>query len=176
MACSNIAKAINVGCEGSVGGIRVVYLADWDKTKMTVNEKGEATFTGETAITWYEFKFRKNTSSLSSTLNVADDGSAMVASDLLMSFSRMDTEKRASINALTYAETMAVAIDSNGTGFFLGAQNPLYTSAGEGMTGQNRTDSNHYSITLHDDSTDYPLTVDATSLAAIEKNATKANA
>ena len=178
MACSNITKMAFDLCEGSVGGIRTVYLADWKRAVAKIGDDGKnvesfAPATGET-IEWHEYKFRKNTSSLTSTLNVQDDGSSMIGTDLVMQFSRMDTDKRLAINAMTYADVMAVVVDSNGTAFFLGNTNPLYVSAGEGVTGQNRTDSNHYSLTLHDDDADYPYTLTQTALDAVIANA-KAN-
>ena len=77
-----------------------------------------------------------------------------------MQFSRMETQKRTVIAALSIAEVCGLVLDCNGFIWALGFDEPVTSSAGVGQTGTARTDSNNYQITLSDFSKSYPYEVD----------------
>lgn len=155
MACSTISKFTFDVCESSLGGIRTVYLANWKEDAALASE-GEITgFTS--GITWYEYGFRKNTGSMTHTLNVADDGSNNVTTVLSLVFGKMDTQKRIAMSALANADIMAIVVDNNGERTFLGKDCPVNVSNGTGETGTNRSDANRFTMELTDDSKEYPL-------------------
>ena len=109
---------------------------------------------------WYKFTFRRNTANMTSTLNIDDaNGINYVQTDLQLVFSRMDLSKRLEIIGLSQAPSAAVVKDANGNYWALGYNEPVIASAGEGATGTNRSDSNHYSLTLTDISETFPLPV-----------------
>lgn len=173
MACSStLNSGINGRCDTSMGGIVEVAIANYatgiftlrgaEETTTDVTEAISAEADASTATTkWYKFQFRKGTSQMSSTLTIDDaNGINYVSTELQMLFGRMDTEKRISIGALAQSELVAVVKDCNGKYWALGVVEPITASAGEGMTGQARGDSNHYSITLTDDCPVFPLPVE----------------
>lgn len=166
-------------CQPNLGGIKNIWLADWEADVATLTGAE-----GETAveklignkvtalkedIIWTHYPMRKNTCSMTSTLNNSTEGASYVTTELAMVFSKMETQKRIAIQALAIGQVMAVVEDSNGERWFLGADEPLTATAGSGETGTAKADSNRYSLTLTDESLGFPYPL----AAEIELNVKK---
>lgn len=170
MSCANIKSFTYNACQGNVGGIKKVWIANYVDGAVTPVDDASASAASETLITgfttgytsvsgtnlFYEFNFRKNTASMTSTLNVSDNGSSYVSTELSMVFSRMDADKRAAIMALVLSDAMVIVEDCNGNKWFLGEMNPVNASASTGESGTQKSDNNAYSITLTDDNNAFP--------------------
>lgn len=168
-------------CCPNIGGIKKVYLArKSDVTAVTRVEDTETT--GEigyiTGITlaqdaqWHLYKFRKNTGSMTSTLNVNDDtGNTYVTTEINLVFGRMDTKKRIEMTALVQSEVVAVVLDSNGIAWYVGFDDYVSASAGTGETGTNKEDRNAYTLTLSSENTDWPWELSDTAFAAVKTSA-----
>ena len=161
MACSQTLSGITLDCQSSMGGIKKVWLANYVDDAALLGADGIISgFTGVT--TWYEYSFRKNTGSMTSTLNVdAANGVNYVSTELSLVFTKMDTAKRIEMSALAVSEVMAVVEDANGKRWFLGFDEPIAASAGTGETGTAKTDGNKYTLTLTDESATFPYEVSA---------------
>ena len=170
MACSQTLAGLTRDCTPSMGGIVEVYLANRaDITAVTVTSGVITAITKDTGKKFYKYTFARNTGSLSSNYTIDDTtGAKFVVSDLLMVFNRMETAKRLEISALAQAELVAVVGDANGKYWYLGYDEPLVISAGDGLTGTARSDRNGYSITLQDNSAEMPMEVDSTTVASLE--------
>lgn len=155
-SCSNQTIAgLCRDCEGSLGGIVSVYLANWVPDIFTV--ASGAVSAVSSAVTFYEYQFRKNTGSMTSTLNIdAANGTNFVSTELNLIFSRMETKKRIEMSALAVAQVAGIVKDANGKYYALGVSEPMEASAGDGQTGTVRTDGNRYSITLTDNQISFP--------------------
>ena len=155
-SCSNQTIAgLCKDCEGSLGGIVSVYLANYKADIFTVTSGAVSAV--DTATTFYEYQFRKNTGSMTSTLNIDPaNGVNFVQTDLVMLFSRMETKKRIEMAALSVGQLAGIVKDANGKFYALGVSEPMEASAGDGQTGTARTDGNRYSITLTDNQTSFP--------------------
>ena len=90
-----------------------------------------------------------------------------MASDLLLQFNRMETQKRVEITALALGDLVCIVKDANGKYWYLGKDEPVNASAGDGQTGTARGDANRYTITLHDESQEMPYEVDASIVDAL---------
>lgn len=171
MACSTLTTGINFNeCATSIGGIKEVYLAnaaDVDTENFTIDADGmitNITFvpsdpddpTSPPNHKFFKFGFRKNTGSMTSTLNVDDNTGASVSTDLVMDWREMNTEKRKAMSAFLQGEFVAIVLDANKRYWFLGYNLSITASAGTGETGTANTDANHYTITLNDVSADWP--------------------
>lgn len=168
-------------CQPNLGGIKNIWLAEWDEKAITtfdgfaegatVAEKlieGKIIALKEDII-WRHYPMRKNTCSMTSTLNNSTEGASYVTTELAMVFSKMETQKRIAIQALAIGQVMAIVEDSNGERWFLGADEPLTATAGTGETGTAKSDSNRYSLTLTDESLGFPYPL----AAEIELNVKK---
>ena len=158
MACSQTLSGLVHDCSPSMGGIKTVYLANKADVASITETSGKITaITMETAKYFHKYDFQKNAGSLSSNWQINNDnGVRYVQSDLLLVFSKMETTKRVEVSAMAAGELCAIVEDNNGVYHFLGKDEPLVISAGDGLTGAARGDRNAYSITLQDNSLDLP--------------------
>ena len=156
MACSTI-KTFNLNlCEGNIGGVVKLYLANVDDVSaVTTGSTSALTDDGIIEITmsgtskFQEFPIKKNTASFTSTLTVNDNGSSYVSSVLSFNMPHMKADKRAAMQALMLAEAVAIVKDSNGHYWMLGDQdNPLTNTAGTGETGTAKGDANQYTVEM----------------------------
>lgn len=165
-------------CEPNMGGIAKIFFIvhDFVVGKPTVtNEKITAITTkvktpGETPVyeKFKEFFVNPESSSLTSTLNAdRPNGILNYLNELAAQFNRMDTVKRIEATALAVNGVAAIVLDNNGKYWYLGYDQPAYASAGDGQTGQARTDANKYGITIQDFSLALPYEVDPTIIANI---------
>lgn len=170
MSCINQTIAgIERDCSTSKGGIVVVYLANYDDvTEVTVSEGKITGITLGEEKKFKEYHFRKNTGSMNSTLNVDPaNGVNYVNTDLVLQFLKMDTKKRIEMAALSVNDLVAIVKDANGLYWYLGYDEAIVATAGDGATGTARGDGNRYTITLQDTSSTFPYEVEGSIVAGL---------
>lgn len=171
MACGTLKSFTQDSCMGNIGGIKRVWLAEYDADDAIVtytSDSGEtsgqtlisAVTFSDSAKTWHEFYLKKNSAQATSEYQVGDGGSVFCQTSLEMNFNRQDAAKRAAVQSLALNELFVIYEDANGKKWFLGKDNPVTLSAGGGETGTNKTDLNKYNVTLVDDSMELPYQVD----------------
>ena len=169
MACSQVLNGIAADCQTNVGGVREVYIANYsDVTAIEVDDSSNMikTITMADTAKFKKYAFKKNTSSMTSTLNVDPaNGVNFVQTDLALVFAKQETVKRMEIAKLSLGELRVIVLDANGKYWFLGQEEFVSATAGTAETGTNRTDGNRYSITLTDYSSSYPYEVTPTIFA-----------
>lgn len=160
MSCTQILSGIQVDCEPSMGGLKVVYIANSsDVTDFEVTDGQITAITMASGKTFKTYSFRRNTASMTSTLSVDPANGTSVATDVALSFLKQDTQKRLEISALSIGELVMMVQDANGRYWFLGKDMPVMASAGGAESGTAYTDGNRYTITLQDNSKDYPYEI-----------------
>ena len=170
MACKSIAlSGIGLGCKDHMGGIKEIYLIDEASVgSITYDTEGKK-ITGITIKDDAKFKtyrFRKGTSSMTSTMTTDEAaGTLSVETALELQFSKMETTKRIEIMGMCMGSMKGIVLDSNGHYWFLGADNPISATAATGITGTAFTDFGGYTVTLTDNSREFPFEVDAEAIA-----------
>ena len=169
MACLQTLNGIAYDCAPSMGGIVEVLLANFADVDSVTETDGLITaITMDGGAKFKRYTFPKGTGSLSSNYTFdKTTGAAFVVSDLVMVFTRMETAKRVEISALAQGELVAIVKDANGKYWYLGKDEALTPSAGDGLTGTARSDRNGYSFTLQDNSLEMPFEVDGTIVEAL---------
>lgn len=159
MACTQTLSGITRDCLGNNGGIKTVWLANYDDVTSVTESSGAITAVSmATSKKFKKYEFPRNTSSMSSNYSVnAENGTSYVETDLLMVFTRMDTAKRLEIVAMAQGLLVAIVEDNNGNKWYLGHDYPVTLNAGDGLTGTARGDRNGYSVTLRDESQELPF-------------------
>lgn len=170
--CTNITYALktmsNALCEGNTGGIKNVWIALKCNIVATKSQDDANNYVAsisaadsqKTPKPFFEYAFRKNTSSFVSTLNADQDNlTSYWVTELTMNFKKTEAAKRMSLMALVQNDCVAVVEDNNGVYWFLGFDEPLVATAGTHNSGTQRSDSNSYEITLSDESNEAPLSV-----------------
>lgn len=169
MACNQTLNGLLRDCEGSVGGIAQVLLANFDDVSgVTVSDDIITAITMTNSAKFKKYDFRPNTGSMTSTMQRnLENGSLYWQTDLVLAFSKMETVKRIEINAMAINDMVAIVKDMNGKYWYLGKDEPIIATAGDGLTGQNRADRNGYDITLQDNSRQTPFEVDESIIDAL---------
>jgi hypothetical protein len=163
MSCPQTLNGIQVDCEPSMGGLKVVYIANSsDVTDFEVTDGQITSITMASGKFFKTYSFRRNTASMTSTLSVDPTNGTSVATDVALSFLKQDTQKRIEISALSIGELVLIVQDANGRYWFLGKDMPVMASAGGAESGTAYTDGNRCTITLQDNSKDYPYEVKTT--------------
>ena len=168
MSCNQTLAGLAKDCATSMGGIRTVYIANYDDvTSVTVTDGKITAIALTTGKKFLQYHFKKNTGSMTSTLNVNAESGNFVTTDLVLSFLKMETRKRIEMSALSANELAVVVEDCNGLYWYLGYDEPVTAGAGEGLTGVQKTDANRYGLTLRDESREYPYEIEATVIAGL---------
>ena len=171
MSCSQLLNGIAADCQTNVGGVREVYIANYsDVTTIEVDDTSNMikTITMADTAKFKKYAFKKNTSSMTSTLNVDPaNGVNFVQTDLTVVFAKQETVKRMEIAKLSLGELRIIVLDANGKYWFLGQEEFVSATSGSAETGTNRTDGNRYSIVLSDYSSSYPYEVDPSIVAGL---------
>ena len=169
MPCIQTLSGLAKDCAANMGGIVEVMIANFaDVTGVTITDGVVSAVTMAADAKFKKYSFAKNTGSLTSTYNIdAASGVKYVTSDLLLQFNRMETSKRVEITALSLGDLAVIVKDANGKYWYLGKDEPVNASAGDGQTGTARGDANRYTITLQDESLEMPYEVDETIIPSI---------
>ena len=171
MACSQTLNGIAADCQTNVGGVREVYIANYsDVTTVEIDDSSNMikTITMADTAKFKKYAFKKNTSSMTSTLNVDPaNGVNFVQTDLTVVFAKQETVKRMEIAKLSLGELRVIVKDANGKYWFLGQEEFVSATSGSAETGTNRTDGNKYQIVLTDYSSSYPYEVDSSIISGI---------
>ena len=163
MACNQTLSGLAKDCSPSMGGIVEALIANKeDISSIMVSTNMITAITMVSSAKFKKYAFARNTGSLSSNYTIDQTtGVRYVASDLVLMFNRMETAKRVEISALAQNDLVVIVKDANGKYWFLGYDEPVNATAGDGLTGTARGDRNGYSITLQDNSLEMPYEVDA---------------
>lgn len=162
MPCTQTLSGLVKDCAANMGGIVEVLIANHaDVSSVAVSDGMISTITMAQSAKFKRYNFAKNTGSLTSTYTLDPaSGVKFVTSDLLLQFNRMETAKRVEITALALGDLAVICKDANGKYWYLGKDEPVNASAGDGQTGTARGDANRYTITLQDNSPEMPFEVD----------------
>lgn len=162
MSCNQTLSGLVKDCSPSMGGIVEVLLANRDDIESVSAESGKVSvITMAASAKFKKYSFARNTGSMTSTYTIDQaSGVKYVTTDLVLQFNRMETTKRVEITALSVNDLVAIVKDANGVYWYLGYDEPVNASAGDGQTGTARGDANRYTITLQDISKEMPMEVD----------------
>ena len=169
MPCTQTLSGLAKDCSANMGGIVEALIANFDDVSNVVVTDGViSTITMAASAKFKRYAFPKNTGSLTSTYTLDPaSGVKYVTSDLLLQFNRMQTAARVEITALALGDLVVIVKDANGKYWYLGKDEPVNASAGDGQTGTARADANRYTITLQDESLEMPYEVDSSIVDAL---------
>lgn len=190
--CIQTLKGIKLDCSHSLGGIKTVYIANYNdvtdikynaSTGSTTGSTSGATYTGDTitgitmasGTTFKPYQFRKQTGSMTSTLTVDETaGVNYVSTELSLVFTKMETKKRIELSALSVGQLAVIVEDSNGTFWYLGKDDYVSATSGGAQSGVAKGDGNNYNLILKDESDTYPYEITKEAVdAVVEKTQDK---
>lgn len=169
MACSQYTlRGIARGCKDSIGGIKTLYLTTDIDDISPVIDSSVLTLTQTEVSKFKTFNFFKNTGSMTTTLQTAENAGNSFQTEVSLVFMKQEARKRLEIEAMVMGETIAVVEDVNGEMWYLGKDNALTASAATAQTGTAAGDLNGYNVTLMDESRELPFPLDSSTKAAFK--------
>lgn len=162
MACNQTLTNLSRACsdKNNKGGLYTeIYVAEWDKITITRDNDGAITaITLANNESWYTYQFAKGAASFASeyTFDSESGDKQFCTNTLTINFKKQDAAKRTSLIALCNSEVFVLVKDANGTWYVMGAEEYVSCNSANSTTGQARTDSNQYTVTLTDTTADYP--------------------
>lgn len=183
--CNQTLAGITLDCTNSLGGIKTVYIANYSdvdgKPEIDVVDDSTPTSADTTygmitkinmvsGATFKPYQFRKQTGSMTSTLNIDETaGINYVSTELSLVFTKMETAKRIEMAALAIGQLAVIVEDTNSKFWYLGYDDYVSASAGSANSGTNKGDSNNYGLTLKDESISFPYEVEKSAVEAVIK-------
>lgn len=174
-SCGITLKGIDFSCKDNVGGIKNIWLADWNAAAPSVNQKRfTATIrTGSEPSYTYVFKLyriRTGNGSMTSTMNADEaNGTVFVQTDLNMKFTKLTEDGRNEVAEILRGNVAAIVETNTGEFYGLGAEHPLTFSAGTADTGAAMGDFAGYDVTVQDYCSTLPYLLDETLIEQLPK-------
>lgn len=166
-----ITAGISQSCEYSLGGLKNLYLTNWDNidqsTGVTQDGTGNVTaITMSAGTVFYQWEFVKNTGAITEEV-VVNDVSRYFQQTLSFNIGKKDQAKNTQFELLGLSKIVAIAETQTGEAFLLGWTNPLEISVMTANIGANAADSNGYVATLSAEQVELANTVDTSIIAGL---------
>jgi len=149
MSCI-LTNGIGLGCLDSTGGIKSIFIANFNATGTTFSADTEGIITGMTSSeTFFEYNFRKQTSSFAEegTLSV-ENGTNFYIPTVTMVFHKLESTKRNAVLLLAKADTHVIVQTQNDDYWIAGKVNAMNLTTTSVATGLSFGDLNGYTIAL----------------------------
>lgn len=171
-SCGITLKGIDFGCKDNIGGIKNIWLADWNAAAPTVvSKRFKANIMTEDSEPEYIFKLfriRTGNGSMNSTMNADESaGTVYVQTDLNMKFTKLTEDGRNEVAEILKGNVAAIVETNAGEYYGLGAEHPLTFSAGTANTGAAMGDFAGYDITIQDYCSTLPYLLDESLIAEL---------
>lgn len=171
-SCSITLKGIDFGCKDNIGGIKNIWLADWEAAAPAISSDrytANITTEGSEPETIFKlFRIRTGNGSMTSTLNADEaNGTVYVQTDLNMKFTKLTEDSRKEVAEILKGNVAAIVETNTGEYYGLGAEHPLTFSEGTANTGAAMGDFAGYDITIQDYCSTLPYLLDETLISEL---------
>ena len=153
-------KGIPFDCNPLLAGIKDVYITYFDDATPSINYDTHqiSAVTLSSGVSFYQYSFAKNTSSLNSTLTKDDaNGTRYYTNSITLVFNKLDAEKHLEVMALAAEKLAVIVVDNNNKMWYVGADAYVSGNAVEAGTGASYDDRNGYTVTLEGTSAYLPF-------------------
>lgn len=162
MSCLGTLKGINSSCEGNIGGIQKLFIADFDEINVTpdwANATVSAITSATTAGTFYTYVLENEVGSATSTLTKGSGGVHYYTHEINVQFAKMDPDKSLELQAISKGQVVVVTLDNNNNYWLYGADRYLSGEDTVAQSGQGFDDLNGYTSVLRGRSKAMPLAI-----------------
>ena len=172
MACNTLTAGIPKGCLGNRGGIRKIYITNFENLTgiSLASPSGEiSTLTMASGTTYYEFVFNKNSSTWNEvTTGDPTAGTQIVTQTITLVLARREKTKRDTLQLLMGFNELSVIIeDANGIFWLVGEESGVIMTENNSASGTAAADPNNYTLTLVGEETAQANTVTQAAVEAV---------
>lgn len=153
-------KGIGYDCNANLAGVKKVYITYFDDATVAPVYSAHTitAVTLSTGVTWYEYDFARNTSSLNSVLTKDEaNGTRYYTNTLELVFNKLTAAKHLEVMALAAEKLAVIVVDNNDKKWYLGADAYVSGISTEAGTGASADDRNGYTVTLEGTSAYLPF-------------------
>ena len=171
--CGGFLKSINLDCQNNPGGIKAVYIAAYKdlegatlRQSIKINDRSgqieSISLNDELSELMEVYAFKKNTSSVATTLNYDEEsGARFYESEISLKFHKLDQKKFEAVQALANSDFFVIVQLGNSEWFIYGLDYPMAVESVTVNTGTAFTDFNGIEMTLKDSALSLPYRVDS---------------
>ena len=156
MACDLTLTGRGVGCKDALGGIKRIYVTEWNPDEFIWDEIGATTAgvvdgvtpaTGITEVDFFTYDMTRGSGSLTQTIT-SDLVAGTVFFDQVCSvtFNKAAAADIAEISNLVKGRVSVIVQDNNDNWFIMGLKNGVEVSGGTAQTGQAAGDQNGFTL------------------------------
>lgn len=165
MACNTVTlSSIDARCEGSVGGIKRILIANVDDIKTVLIDETTQKIKQITLVTGKKFeqwRFRKGTGNYNSSIERdMAIGTQTVTTEVALQFSRAEAQKRLDIQSAINASCVVIVEDMYSEYIYLGLENEVSITAATMQSGTATSDLSGFQLTFTDVATELPHFID----------------
>lgn len=155
-------KGIGYDCNANLAGVKKVYITYFDDATVSgATDYSAHTISAVTlssGVTFFEYDFARNTSSLNSVLTKDEaNGTRYYTHTLELVFNKLTAAKHLEVMALAAEKLAVIVVDNNGKKWYLGADAYVSGISTEAGTGASADDRNGYTVTLEGTSAYLPF-------------------
>ena len=155
-------KGIGFDCNANLAGVKKVYITYFDDASVEgaidYSAHTISAVTLSTGVTFFEYDFARNTSSLNSVLTKDEaNGTRYYTNTLELVFNKLTAAKHLEVMALAAEKLAVIVVDNNGKKWYLGADAYVSGVSTEAGTGTSADDRNGYTVTIEGTSAYLPF-------------------
>lgn len=172
MSCNTLTGGIEKGCSANKGGIKKLYITDFENIQGLTLGSPSTTITTITmagGTVFYEYAFNKNSSTFQEDITGDQAaGTQINTQTVTLVLARREKSKRDTLQLFMGFKELAVIVqDSNGIYWLLGEDNGMVMTQNTSVSGTAAADPNNYTITLIGEEPDLANEVDAAAVTAV---------
>lgn len=153
MACTTLTGGIAKGCSANVGGIKKIYITNFDNVQgLTLGSPTTeiTTITMAGGSVFYEFGFNRNSSTFQEDITGDEAaGTQINTQTVTLVLARREKSKRDTLQLLMgFNQLVVIVQDANSVYWLLGEENGMVMTQNTSVSGTAAADANNYTITL----------------------------
>jgi len=168
MACA-LTSGYSLSCRDSAGGIKSVYLIEFDNVSGVTESGGTASAIAKANNgKFYKYNLQRGTSNFEEAYNdSAENGTSFHVQTLSIILNKMQASTSEEIKLLAQNRLIAVVEDRNSKYWLLGKENGLERSGGRAGSGTAMGDRNGYELTFTSDNVEQAWEVASNIIAGL---------
>ena len=168
MACA-LTSGYSLSCRDSAGGIKSVYLIEFDNVSGVTESGGTASAIAKANNgKFYKYNLQRGTSNFEEAYNdSAENGTSFHVQTLSIILNKMQASTSEEIKLLAQNRLIAVVEDRNSKYWLLGKENGLERSGGRAGSGTAMGDRNGYELTFTTDNVEQAWEVASNIIAGL---------
>lgn len=149
MSC-NIVEDYILGCRDSVGGVKEIYLTEFENILSVTSASGVVTAISKSSgKKYWVYQLEDENADFKESEKISiENGTTFYEQTLTFTMKKMSAKNRNNLKLVTQNKLSVIVLDNNGTYWLMGETRSARVTANEAGTGKAMGDLSGYSLTL----------------------------